>query len=79
MISMLLMEIAMNVVDYGMMGERAITWVFYLIPWEPVFWLPGPIIIGGLKSMGNVVIEYNKREFLSFSFLALYTNLFLIF
>ena len=38
MISMLLMEIAMNVVDYGMMVNQQLHWVFYLILWVPVFW-----------------------------------------
>ena len=32
MISMLLMEVAMNVVDYGMMGELQLHWVFALHP-----------------------------------------------
>jgi hypothetical protein len=38
MISMVLMEVAMNVVDYGMMGEPAITLgVLPFTPWVRVF------------------------------------------
>ena len=46
MISMLLMEIAMNVVDYGMMGEPAITLGVLPYTLGAGFWLPGPITIG---------------------------------
>ena len=47
MISMLLMEVAMNVVDYGMMGSRQFTLLFYLLHLGAGFWLLGLTIIGG--------------------------------
>ena len=44
---MLLMEAAMNLVDYGMMGAPAITLGVLPYTLERDFWRRGPTIIGG--------------------------------
>ena len=62
MISMILMEAAMNLADYGMMGEPKITLAILPVTLGQDFLPPGHTIIGGSRSTASVATDLVVRE-----------------